>query len=71
MPLDLCHDPFETFAVDVTSNIIIAFIRHGVCDLDDFNDIFLKTLTFPKMIKQQAKNHFLWIARIGKVCLLV
>ena len=33
-PPDLCHDLFEGFAVDVMSNVVIAFIKDGFFDLD-------------------------------------
>ena len=42
LPPDLCHDLFEGFAVDVISNVIIAFIKDGFFYLDDFNYIILK-----------------------------
>ena len=41
LPTDLCHELFEGFAVDVISNVIIAFIKDGFIDVDDFNDIIL------------------------------
>ena len=41
LPPDLCHDLFEGFAVNVISNVIIAFIKDIFFDFDDFNDIIL------------------------------
>ena len=41
MPPDLFHDLFEGCAVDVISNIVIAYTKDVFFYLDDFNDITL------------------------------
>ena len=63
LPPDLCHDLFEGFAVDVISNVIIAFIKDGFFDLDDFNDIILNFEYFgndknnkPQRVKKKPLN---------------
>lgn len=41
MPSHLSHDLFEELPVDVVTNVVIAFIKDEIFDLDDFNDIIL------------------------------
>ena len=38
---DLSHDLFEGFAVDVVSNVIISFIREGLLELHELNNLKL------------------------------
>ena len=40
-PPDLAHDLFKGFAVVVVSNVIIFFIREGLFNLDELNNIIL------------------------------
>ena len=63
LPADLCHELFEGFAVDVISNIIIAFIKDGFFDLGDCNDIILNFEYFgndknnkPQIVKKKPQN---------------
>ena len=41
LPYDLVHDLFEGFAVDVVSNAIISFIREGLFELDELNNLII------------------------------
>ena len=41
MSPDLAHDLSEGFAVDVVSNVIISFIREGLFELDELNNVII------------------------------
>ena len=41
MPPDLAHNIFEEFAVEVVSNVIISFIKEGLFELDELNNLIL------------------------------
>ena len=49
---DLAHDLFEGFAVDIVSRLIVPFIREGLFDLDDLNEIILNFAH-----SESGKNH--------------